>query len=73
MGTGVVEGAGGHLVTERMEQSGMRWTNGGAQGGLDLRAVRLNDPWEAYGPCHRPQHHLRLYGPSAPALAPAAA
>ena len=42
IGTGVVEGACGHLVKDRMEQAGMRWTQVGAQAVLDLRAVRLN-------------------------------
>ena len=32
IGTGVVEGACGHLVNERLEQAGMRWTQGGAPG-----------------------------------------
>jgi hypothetical protein len=64
IGTGVVEGACRHLVNERMEPSGMRWTNTGAQAVLDLRAVRLNGQWEAYGPFHRHQNHRRLYGMS---------
>jgi hypothetical protein len=68
IGTGV-EGACGHLVKERMEQAGMRWTQGGAQVVLDLRAVRLNGHWDAYWPFHRPQQHQRLYGTSAPAPA----
>jgi hypothetical protein len=67
IGTGVVEGACGHLVNARMEQSGMRWTTGGAQAVLELRAVRLNGHWEAYGEFHRRQHHHRLYGTCAPA------
>jgi hypothetical protein len=69
----VVEGACRHLVKDRMEQSGMRWTKGGAQGVLDLRAVRLNGHWEAYWQFHRQQHHQRLYGQSTPALASAEA
>jgi hypothetical protein len=73
IGTGVVEGACRHLVKDRMEQSGMRWTKGGAQGVLDLRAVRLNGHWEAYWQFHRQQHHQRLYGQSTPALASAEA
>ena len=48
IGTGVVEGACGHLVKDRMEQAGMRWTKPGAQAVLDLRAVRLNGDWEAF-------------------------
>lgn len=69
IGTGVVEGACGHLVKDRMEQSGMRWTQGGAQGVLDLRAVRINGHWDAYWQFHRHQQHQRLYGRAAPALA----
>jgi hypothetical protein len=69
IGTGVVEGACGHLVKDRMEQSGMRWTKAGAQAVLDLRAVRINGHWEAYWQFHRHQHHQRLYDTSAPAPA----
>ena len=70
IGTGVVEGACRHLVNDRVQPSGMRWTKDGAQGVLDLRVVRINGHWEAYGQCHRHQQHQRLYGrsTSAPAL-----
>ena len=66
IGTGVVEGACGHLVKDRMEPSGRRWRKAGAQAVLDLRAVRLNGPWDRSWPFHRPQPHQRLYGTSAP-------
>jgi hypothetical protein len=46
IGTGVIEGACRHLVKDRLEQSGMRWTKAGAQAVLDLRAVRINGPWD---------------------------
>jgi hypothetical protein len=39
----LVEAACGHLVKERMEQSGMRWSSKGAQNIMDIRAVKLND------------------------------
>jgi len=39
----LVESACGHLVKERMEGSGMRWSSEGAQNILDLRAVKQND------------------------------
>ena len=58
IGTGVVEGACGHLIKDRFEQSGMRWTPVGAQPLLDLRAVRINDDWDAYHDFRR----QRLYG-----------
>jgi hypothetical protein len=62
IGTGVVEGACGHLVKDRMEQSGMRWTLPGAQAVLDLRAIRVNDDWENYQRFRRRRQHQRLYG-----------
>jgi hypothetical protein len=65
IGTGVVEGACGHLVKDRLEQAGMRWTKPGAQAVLDLRGVRLSGDWDAYWPWHRQQVHQRLYGASA--------
>jgi len=65
IGTSVVEGACGHLVKDRMEQSGMRWTLAGAPAVLDLRAVRCNGDWDAYRRFHRRQQHQRLYGDTA--------
>lgn len=62
IGTGVVEGACGHLVKDRMEQSGMRWTQSGAEAILDLRAVRVNDDWNEYQCFRRRCQHRRLYG-----------
>jgi hypothetical protein len=44
----LVEAACGHLVKERMEQSGMRWSSKGAQDILDLRAVKLNDHFQPF-------------------------
>ena len=69
IGTGGVEGACGHLVKDRMEPSGMRGTQAGAQAGRDLRAVRLNGPWETSWQWHRQPPHQRVYAPSAPAPA----
>jgi hypothetical protein len=45
IGSGVVEGACRHLVKDRMERTGMRWTVSGARAILNLRAVYLNDDW----------------------------
>lgn len=64
IGTGVVEGACGHVVKDRMEQAGMRWTHDGAQAVLDLRTVRINGDWDAYWQFHRQHQHHRLYGGS---------
>lgn len=48
IGSGVVEGACGHLVKDRMEGSGMRWTVPGARSMLNLRCVYLNDDWKDF-------------------------
>lgn len=45
--TGVIEGACRHLVKDRMERSGMRWTLEGAQAMLNLRALR-HSSWEQF-------------------------
>ena len=62
--TGVIEGACRHLVKDRCERSGMRWTIDGAEALLHLRCVHENDDWDAYHAYHafrRRQRHLRLY------------
>ena len=62
IGTGVIESACGHLVKDRMQQAGMRWTKDGAHAILDLRAIRLTNDWDAYWAFHRQRQHARLYG-----------
>jgi hypothetical protein len=59
--TGVMEGACRHLVKDRCEQSGMRWTIGGAEALLQLRSVRENGDWDAFHAFRRRQRHQRLY------------
>lgn len=46
--TGLIEGCCGHLVKDRMEDSGMRWTKKGAQNMMDLRAVNKNSDWKEF-------------------------
>lgn len=46
--SGVIEGACRHLVKDRMERSGMRWTIDGAQAMLDLRSTAINGQWAAF-------------------------
>ncbi len=46
--SGVIEGACRHVVKDRMERSGMRWTIDGAQAMLDLRSTAINDQWPAF-------------------------
>jgi hypothetical protein len=62
IGTGVIEGTCRHLVKDRMELSGMRWTIAGAGALLALRAVNENGDWEEFHTFRRAQHHRELYG-----------
>jgi hypothetical protein len=62
IGTGVIEGACRHLVKDRMELSGMRWTIAGAEALLALRAVHENGDWDTFHQFRRQQRHKRLYG-----------
>lgn len=43
--TGLIEGVCRHLVKDRLERSGMRWTLHGAQAMLHLRALRQSSHW----------------------------
>ena len=61
IGSGVAEGACRHLVKDRMEQTGMRWTVEGAQAMLHVRALYLNDQWEEFLEYRVEQEQARLY------------
>jgi hypothetical protein len=50
--TGVIEGACRHLVKDRLERSGMRWTLEGAQAMLNLRALRQSSCWDEFHQQH---------------------
>jgi hypothetical protein len=61
IGSGVAEGACRHLVKDRMEQTGMRWTVEGAQAMLHVRALYLNDQWEEFHEYRVEREQARLY------------
>lgn len=61
IGSGVAEGACRHLVKDRMEQTGMRWTVEGAQALLHLRAIYLNGDWPTFVAYRIQQEHTSLY------------
>ena len=61
IGSGVAEGACRHLVKDRMEQTGMRWTVEGAQAMLHVRALYLNDQWEEFHEHRVEREQIRLY------------
>ena len=62
IGTGVIEGACRHLVKDRFEQAGMRWSRKGAEEMLKLRATYLNGDWENFHQFRRKQTHIKRYG-----------
>ena len=65
IGSGVAEGACRHLVKDRMERTGMRWTVTGAQALLRLRAIYINGAWDKYLHHHIEAEQARLYGHTA--------
>jgi hypothetical protein len=60
--SGVIEGACRHLVKDRCELSGMRWTQTGAEALLRLRSVAENGDWESFHAYRRHQRQERAYG-----------
>ena len=65
IGTGVIEGACQHLVKDRMEITGAKWTLQGAEAVLRLRALRSSKDFDAYWTfhedCEYKRNHQALY------------
>ena len=63
--TGVIEGACRHLVKDRMELTGARWSLSGAEAVLRLRALRSSGDFEDYWRFHEAReyerHHAARY------------
>jgi hypothetical protein len=63
--TGVIEGACRHLVEDRMNLTGARWSLTGAEAVLRLRALRSSDDFDDYWKFHEQQeyerHHASRY------------
>jgi len=57
--TGVIEGACRHLVKDRMEVTGARWSLDGAEAVLRLRSLWVSDDFEVYWHFHLEQEHQR--------------
>jgi hypothetical protein len=62
IGSGVAEGACRHVVKDRMERSGMRWTVEGAQAMLHLRTIYLNGDWNDFIDYRIEAEQTALYG-----------
>lgn len=61
IGSGVAEGACRHVVKDRMELTGMRWTLTGAQSLLHLRAIYINGDWDDFIDHYIEVEQSRLY------------
>ena len=59
--TGVIEGACRHLVKDRMERAGMRWSLEGAQTMLDLRSIHISGQWDEFTAHRIRKETERLY------------
>jgi hypothetical protein len=63
--TGVIEGACRHVVKDRMDRTGARWSLTGAEAVLRLRALRASKDFDAYWSFHlerdRERNHAASY------------
>lgn len=59
--SGPVEGACKNLIKDRMERSGMRWTEAMAEAIVQLRAIYLSGDFDLYWKFHIEQDQRRLY------------
>jgi hypothetical protein len=59
--TGVIEGACRHLVKDRMDITGARWSLKGAEAILHLRALHINGDLEDYMYFHKQEEQWRHY------------
>jgi hypothetical protein len=59
IGTGIIEGTCRHLVRDRMELTGARWSVNGAESILKLRALRLNNDFDEYWVFHEKKEYQR--------------
>jgi hypothetical protein len=59
--SGVIEGACRHVIKDRMEHGGMRWTLAGAQAMLDVRCVCASSEWEAFSSWRQAEQAERVH------------
>jgi hypothetical protein len=59
--TGVIEGACRHVIKDRMEQGGMRWTLDGAEAMLNVRSVCASSEWETFGSWRQAEEAKRVH------------
>ena len=60
--TGIIEGACRHIVKDRMDITGARWSLDGAEAILKLRALVASGDFEDYWHFHLRQEHKHIHG-----------
>ena len=60
--SGVIEGACRHLINDRLDITGARWSLQGAEAILKLRSLNSSGDWEEYWSFHRSRSGERNYG-----------
>lgn len=60
--SGVIEGACRHLINDRLDITGARWSLAGAEAILKLRSLKSSGDLDAYWSFHKEQSRRRLYG-----------
>ena len=59
--SGVIEGACRHVIKDRMEQGGMRWTLAGAEAMLNVRSVCASSEWEDFRTWRQAEQASRVH------------
>ena len=59
--TGVIEGACRHLINDRLDITGARWSLQGAEAILKLRSLKSSGDFEAYWAFHKEMSKKRSY------------
>jgi len=59
--TGIIEGACRHLICDRMDLTGARWSLAGAEAVLRLRAILSSGDFDAYWAFHERREYLRTH------------
>src|ERR1700687_1371035 len=59
--SGVIEGACRHVIKDRMEQGGMRWSLSGAEAMLNVRSVCASSGWEDFGTWRQAEEAQRVH------------
>jgi hypothetical protein len=57
----VIEGSCRHIIRDRFDITGARWSLEGAEAMLKLRAVRANGDWACYWRHHLAQERKRVH------------